>query len=103
MGAVYPRNLESFAPCFTLLIAIAKARTWIADLMDGRVASFVAIAEREGKVERHVRLLAPLAFAAPKVIAAIADDRAPAGITITSLARTLPHGWVDQERLLGIT
>jgi site-specific DNA recombinase len=72
-----------------LLSAIAKARAWIADLTEGRVVSFAAIAEREGKVERHVRLLAPLAFVSPRVIAAIADDRAPAGTTVTALARVV--------------
>src|SRR5919201_441593 len=41
-----------------LLMAIAKARNWIDDLAHGRTASFAAIARREGKVERHVRLLA---------------------------------------------
>jgi len=46
-----------------LLIAIAKARQWIDDLAHGRAASFAVIARREGKVERHIRLLAPLAFA----------------------------------------
>ena len=48
-----------------LLTAIAKARQWIEDLAHGRVASFAAIARREGKVERHIRLLAPLAFVSP--------------------------------------
>ena len=43
-----------------LLIAIAKARQWIDDLAHGRAASFAVIARREGKVERHIRLLAPL-------------------------------------------
>ena len=85
-----------------LLTAIAKARGWIADLTEGRAVSFAAIAEREGKVERHVRLLAPLAFVSPKIITAIADDRAPPGTTVTALARTLPHDWVEQERLFGI-
>src|SRR5207247_110611 len=44
-----------------LLIAIAKARNWINDLAHGRVASFAVIASREGQVERHIRLLPPLA------------------------------------------
>ena len=44
-----------------LLIAIAKARNWVDDLTQGRAASLAASARREGKVERHVRLLAPLA------------------------------------------
>jgi hypothetical protein len=45
-----------------LLTAIAKARAWIADLAEGRAASFAEIAKHEGKVERHIRLLAPLAL-----------------------------------------
>ena len=30
---------------------------------------------REGKVERHIRLLAPLAFVSPRIITAIADGK----------------------------
>jgi site-specific DNA recombinase len=37
-----------------LLSAIAKARSWIEDLVQGRAASFAAIAQREGKGERHI-------------------------------------------------
>jgi site-specific DNA recombinase len=51
-----------------LLSAIAKARNWIDDLVDGRVGSFSEIADREGKVERHIRLLTPLAFVSPRII-----------------------------------
>jgi hypothetical protein len=31
-------------------------------IVEGRVASLAEIAAREGRVERHIRLLAPLAF-----------------------------------------
>ena len=81
-----------------LLIAIAKARQWIEDLAHGRAASFAAIARREGKAERHIRLLAPLAFVSPRIIAAILDGTAPAGLTATALARALPWSWAEQER-----
>jgi hypothetical protein len=40
-----------------ILLAIAKARSWIDDVVSGRVQSFAEIAEREGKVERHIRVL----------------------------------------------
>ena len=40
-----------------LLIAIAKARGWVDELANGRVGSFAMLARREGKVERHIRLL----------------------------------------------
>ena len=85
-----------------LLLAIGKARAWVDDLANSRVASFTEIAESEGRVERHVRLLAPLAFVSPRIIAAIVDGSLPADVTVTSLARGLPHSWAEQERGLGI-
>jgi DNA invertase Pin-like site-specific DNA recombinase len=84
----------------TLLTAIAKARQWVDDVAQGRTATFAQIARREGKVERHVRLLAPLAFLSPRIVAAIIDGTAPANLTATSLARALPHSWAEQERRL---
>jgi hypothetical protein len=53
-----------------LLTAIAKARGWIDDTRLGRIASVAEIANREGRGERHIRLLAPLAFVSPRIIAA---------------------------------
>ena len=85
-----------------LLIAIAKARAWVEDLAHGRAASFAAIARREGKAERHVRLLAPLAFVSPRIVAAILDGTAPERLTASALARALPWLWAEQERQVGI-
>jgi site-specific DNA recombinase len=85
-----------------VLTAIAKARAWIDDLAENRTKSFAEIATREGKVERHIRLLAPLAFVSPKIIAAIVEGTAPADLTVTGLAKALPFSWVDQERKLGL-
>jgi site-specific DNA recombinase len=77
-----------------LLTAIAKARAWVDDLIVGK-ATLNDIAEREGKVERHIRLLAPLAFASPKLIEEIADG-ALAQVTVTSLAKRMPYNWAQQ-------
>jgi hypothetical protein len=76
-----------------LLAAIAKARGWIDDIRLGRIGSFAEIAEREVQGERHVRLLAPLAFLSPRIIAAIVDGTAPMDLTVTGLARALPYSW----------
>ena len=84
-----------------LLIAIAKARQWIDDLTHGRAASFAVIARREGKAERHIRLLAPLAFVSPRIVSALLDGTAPADLTLTKLARALPYCWAEQERRVG--
>jgi site-specific DNA recombinase len=55
--------------------------------------------DRESLGERHVRLLAPLAFVAPRIVAAIANGTAPADLTVTGLAQRLHHSWSKQERL----
>jgi site-specific DNA recombinase len=78
-----------------LLTAIAKARVWISDLAAGRVGSIGEIANREGKVERHIRLLAPLAFVSPKLIANIASGDAPPP-RITDFARRVAYSWKQQ-------
>jgi site-specific DNA recombinase len=85
-----------------LLIAIAKARQWMDDLAHGRVANFAAIARWEGKVERHIRLLAPLAFLSPRIVSALLDGTAPADLTVATLARALPYSWAEQERRIRI-
>jgi site-specific DNA recombinase len=84
-----------------LLIAIVKARQWIDDLAHGRAASFVVIARREGKAERHISLLAPLAFVSPRIVSALLEGTAPADLTVTKLARALPYCWAEQERRVG--
>jgi hypothetical protein len=85
-----------------VLTAIAKAQGWIEDLRLGRVASLAEIAKRDSRGERHVRLLAPLAFVSPRVIAAIVDGTAPADLTVTGLAKALPCSWAEQERNIGL-
>jgi site-specific DNA recombinase len=96
------------APCATpamkassrdaLLAAIAKARGWVEDMRSGRPTSFAEIAQEEGQVERHIRLLAPLAFLSPRIVASIADGTAPADLTVTGLAKALPYSWAEQEK-----
>ena len=83
-----------------LLAAIARSIRWIDEITSDASADFHHIAEREGVVERHIRLLAPLAFLSPRIIKAIAEGRAPSGLTVTSLARDLPIGWHAQETRL---
>jgi site-specific DNA recombinase len=85
-----------------LLMAIAKARKWMDELANGRVGSVAILARREGKLERHIRLLLPLAFLSPRIVSGLLDGTAPAGLTTTALARALPWSWAEQERRLGL-
>ena len=93
-----PRPTLSSETRAGLLSAIAKARTWIDDLVEGRVSSFAEIAEREGKVERHIRLLAPLAFVSPRIISEIIGGTGCPDLTVTALAKGLAYSWAEQER-----
>ena len=81
-----------------LLRAISKARCWIDDLVTGHGSSFAEIAARERKVERLIRMRATLAFTSPRIVTAIIDGSAPADLTVTRLATSLPLSWAEQER-----
>ena len=67
-----------------------------------RIASFAEIAKSESLGERHIRLLAPVAFVSPRIIAAIVDGTAPADLTVTGLAKALPYSWAEQEQCIGL-
>ena len=59
----------------------------IGEPMEGETVA--KIAENEALGERHIRLLAPLAFLSPRIIAAIVNGTAPADLTVTGLAKAL--------------
>jgi DNA invertase Pin-like site-specific DNA recombinase len=98
-----PADQESinFETRAALLRAIARARGWLDFILSSKAASFDAIAAAENLAERHVRFLMPLAFLSPRIVSAIADGAAPDGLTVSGLARSLPHRWIDQERIFG--
>jgi hypothetical protein len=86
----------------TLLTAILRSCDWVDAVVAGRIFSFAQIAESEKLSEPHVRFLAPLAYLSPRIIEAIAEGRAPADLSISRLARSLPMAWKDQERRFGL-
>jgi short chain dehydrogenase len=61
------------------------------------------LATSEALAERHVRFLMPLAFLSPRIVGAIADGTAQTGLTVSGLARSLPHKWIEQERMFGLS
>jgi len=76
-----------------LLSAIARSRKWIAEIESGAVSTLSEIAEREGNVERHIRLLLPLAFTPPALIASLVEGTAPYDLTVTGLAKQISSKW----------
>jgi hypothetical protein len=67
-----------------------------------RIEISARLAKTAVAVEGHVRLLAPLAFLSPRIIAAIVDGTAPMDLTITGLAKALPYSWGEQEQSIGL-
>ncbi|MBV8969444.1 MAG: recombinase family protein, partial [Verrucomicrobia bacterium] len=84
-----------------LLRSMARARSWLADLLSGKVTDIDEIAQSEGKSERSVRMLLPLAFVAPDVVKAAVDGRLPRGCGLSRMA-DLPLDWIEQRRMIGM-
>ena len=83
-------------------VAVVRAHRWFDDLVSGRVRSFGEIAKAEGITRRYVRVLIPLAFLAPDLVAAILAGTQPVDLTAETLAKrtNLPLNWAEQRGLL---
>ena len=84
-----------------ILHALAKARGWMQELIEGYSDGPHTIAAREAITERSARMTLSLAQLAPSIVKAIVDGRLPRGIGIRDLV-DLPASWGEQERTLGI-
>ncbi|HME83320.1 MAG TPA: hypothetical protein VKG91_01905 [Roseiarcus sp.] len=60
-----------------------------------------ALASREGKTERSIRMTVSLAFLAPDIVKAAVEGRLPRGYGLKRLI-DLPLAWPDQWRTLGL-
>jgi hypothetical protein len=84
-----------------LLAGIAKARALLDELIAGRVLDIANLAQREKRSVRSTTMQLSLAFLAPGLVQAIAENRLPRGIGLTRLA-DLPSDWSEQFKMLGL-
>jgi len=77
------------------------ARRWLDELVAGTVADVSALARREKRTERSIRMMLSLAFLDPAIIKAAADGRLPRGYGVSRLV-DLPMAFVDQWSALGL-
>jgi len=98
-GDDLPRKVDP-----ALLKAVARSRAWFEEIASGRVRSLADIARREGIAQRYVERLSRLAFAAPRIVAAICQGRQPAELNAEALLNRidLPLEWPAQLNALGI-
>ena len=77
-----------------LLTAIGMARRWVGQLLTGE--TLAAIAKKEGRSERQIRLLLSLAFLPPTTVRDVIGDRARVP-GITEMAKSVPLSWKQAE------
>ena len=81
-----------------LVGAIATARAWVAEILNGSVESTAAIAVREGVSERSVRMTLGLAFLSPAIVRAAVEGTLPRGVGLSNMA-DLPMLWSEQAQV----
>ncbi len=84
-----------------LLRAIATARRWLDELIAGTIPDIAALAAREDKSERSVRMTLSLAFLDPALIKVAVQGRLPRGYGVSRLVDP-PARFEDQWRALGL-
>src|SRR5262245_41583928 len=84
-----------------LILALARAKSWMRALQHGEFADTDEIAQRFGLSDAHVRRLLRFAYLAPDIVEAIIEGRQPRALTVKLLLRGIPLDWEDQRAALG--
>ncbi len=84
-----------------LLTATAVGRAWLDQLVQGDVPDLAAIAVRENRSERSVRMTLSLAFLAPDIVKAAIEGTLPRGHGLSTLT-DLPMDWDEQRKVAGL-
>ena len=92
-----PRRIDQ-----ALILALARARSWMCGLRDGKYAGTDEMARQFGFSDPHVRRLLRFAYLAPDIIEAIVEGRQPRSLTVKLLLRGIPSAWSDQRIALGL-
>jgi hypothetical protein len=91
-----PRRLDR-----SLVLAVARGRTWAAALREGEYAGTTEIAGKCGLGESYVRRILRLAYLAPDILESIAEGRQPRGLTLERLLDPVPLAWAEQRQRFG--
>jgi site-specific DNA recombinase len=95
-GEPTPRKINH-----ALIVAIARAKTWMQGLCDGRYKDTAEIAQRFKLNDAHVRRLLRFGYLAPDMIEAIVEGRQPRALTVRRLLKGIPCAWADQRSAFG--
>jgi len=92
-----PRRIDQ-----ALILALARATSWMRSLRQGELANTNEIAQRFGLGDAHVRRLLRFAYLAPDIVEAIIEGRQPRSLTVKRLLRGIPLSWADQRATFGL-
>ncbi len=84
-----------------LLRAIAQARSWVHEIIEGHGVTSATIAVRERKSERSIRMTLSLAFLDPRLVRLAVRGSLPRGFNVKRLCE-LPTLWPKQWEVLGL-
>lgn len=84
-----------------LILAIARAKSWMRDLRSGRYADTTDIARQFQLNDAHVRRILRFGYLAPDIVEAIIEGRQPRPMTVKRLLRGVPCVWADQRSAFG--
>ncbi len=86
-----------------LMLAIARAKTWMRHLRDGKYRDTAEIARRFKLNDAHVRRVLRFGYLAPDIVEAIVEGRQPRSLTVRRLLQGIPCAWADQRTAFGFT
>ena len=87
--------------CAILIDALRDAHRWLDELTTNSDRTIEALAAREGKTERSIRMTLSLAFLSPALVKAGIEGRLPRGFGARRLM-DLPIAWSNQWSALGL-
>ena len=99
---VRPQRFGSFPPQPRALRDPSGSRSWMDAVLAGRTASFDETLLPKASPSAMSAASCRSRFFSPKIIQALADSTAPAGLTVSSLTQALPHAWTAQEQMLAL-
>src|SRR6266516_3051698 len=91
-----PRRLNH-----ALILAIARAKSWMRDLRGGKYVDTMEIARRFRLSDAHVRRILRFGYLAPDIVEAIVEGRQPRSLTVKRLLQGIPCVWADQRAAFG--
>jgi site-specific DNA recombinase len=87
---------------YALILAIARAKSWMSDLRSGKYPDTSEVARRSQLSDAYVRRLLRFGYLAPDIIEAIVEGRQPRSMTVQRMLHVgIPFAWPDQRKAFG--